>query len=200
MGSTPARPRRERPFDMVPRVSTHFLLIRHGESLWNAERRWQGHADPPLSPKGVAQAEALAATLVGECADHLYCSDLERAHHTARIVGKALGLEPEPDPRLRELDVGSWEGSTRSEIEARDAAALTRFDSGDPDAPSGGAESRAAMRERIRGVIGELEQRHRGERLVVVAHLGVILALLPDAELPNAGVVRAVFEDFAAAR
>lgn len=185
---------------MVPRVSTRFLLIRHAESLWNAERRWQGHANPPLSAKGVAQAEALAASLVGERADRLYCSDLERAHHTARIVGKALGLEPEPDARLRELDVGSWEGLTRTEIEARDAAALARFDSDDPDAPGGGAESRAAMRRRICGAVAQLEQRHRGERLVVVAHLGVILALLPDAELPNAGVVRAVFEDFAPAR
>jgi broad specificity phosphatase PhoE len=185
---------------MVPRVSTHFLLIRHAESLWNAERRWQGRADPPLSAQGVAQAEALAATLVGERADHLYCSDLERAHHTARIVGKALGLAPEPDPRLRELDVGTWEGSTRAEITARDAAALAHFDSGDPDAPGGGGESRGAMRERIRAVIDDLERRHRGERLVVVAHLGVILALLPDAELPNAGIVRAVFEDFDPAR
>ena len=185
---------------MVPPVSTRFLLIRHAESLWNAQRRWQGHADPPLSRTGVAQAEALATTLADERADHLYSSDLERAHHTARIVGKELGLEPLRDERLRELDVGAWEGLIRSEIEARDPQALSRFDSGDADAPAGGAESRGAMRERILDVFRDFETRHDGERVVVVAHLGVILALMPDAELPNAGLVRASFEDFAAPR
>ncbi len=181
---------------MVPRVSTHYLLIRHAESIWNVQRRWQGHADPPLSEQGVAQAEALAARLSGERADRLYCSDLQRAHHTARIVGRALGLEPERDPRLRELDVGAWEGLTREEIAARDAASLARFDSGDPDAPGGGAESRGAMRKRIRAVMRDYDRAHRGERIVIVAHLGVILSLLPDADLPNTGVVRAVSEDF----
>lgn len=182
---------------MVPRMSTRFLLIRHAESLWNASGRWQGHADPPLSERGVAQAEALASRLAGEEADQLLCSDLQRACRTAAILGGVLGLAPVPDPRLRELDVGVWEGLTRAEIEARDPRALARFDAGEPTVPAGGAESRGAMRQRVRKAFRAIAEAHPHKRIVVVTHLGVVQALLPGTELTNAGTVRAAFDELA---
>lgn len=175
-------------------MSTRFLLIRHAESAWNAERRWQGHADPPLSPRGVAQAEALARSLAGERADRLLCSDLQRARHTAEIVGRGLGLRASADPGLRELDVGTWEGLTRQEIAARDPDALARFDAGEPEQPAGGAESRAALRERVHATFRSLAAAYPEEQLVVVTHLGVVRALLPHAELPNGGTARLTAE------
>ena len=85
-----------------------FLLIRHAESAWNAAGRWQGQADPPLSPLGREQARAVARELAEAKLDVLLASDLCRALETARRVGAPHGLVPTPDPRLRELDVGRW--------------------------------------------------------------------------------------------
>ncbi|MEY2468345.1 MAG: hypothetical protein QOF21_1043 [Actinomycetota bacterium] len=94
--------------------------MRHGESIWNAEGRWQGAADPPLSDVGRAQAEALADLLRDEGFDTVVTSDLVRASETAAIVAQALGLgDPVIEPRLRERDVGEISGHTREEIEAK---------------------------------------------------------------------------------
>ena len=165
---------------------TRFVLIRHAESVWNADDRWQGHADPPLSARGAAQAEALAKTLAREHADALLSSDLRRAWQTAEILGRALGLAPRPDPRLRELDVGRWAGLTRSEIAALDPDLLRRFEAEDPAVRAGGGESRAEIRARVRAAFRSLAQEHPGARLIVVTHLGVVRALRPGAELANA--------------
>jgi broad specificity phosphatase PhoE len=166
--------------------ATAFLLIRHAESVWNAQERWQGQADPPLSERGVAQAEAIAKSLAQERADALLSSDLRRAWQTAEIVGRALGLVPRSDARLRELDVGRWAGLTRSEILALDPELLGRFEAEDPSARAGGGESRAQIRQRVRGAFRSLAEQHRGARLIVVTHLGVVRALRPGTELANA--------------
>jgi len=168
---------------------TSFLLIRHAESVWNAEDRWQGQADPPLSERGIAQAEALARNLAGEVADQLLSSDLRRAWQTAEILGRALGVAPRSDPRLRELDVGRWAGLTRGEIEARDSSDLGRFEAGDPEVRAGGAESRSEIRRRVRQAFRSLAEQWPGARLIVVTHLGVVRALLPESELANAASV-----------
>jgi broad specificity phosphatase PhoE len=165
---------------------TRFLLIRHAESVWNADERWQGQADPPLSARGVAQAELVAKALAQERADLLVCSDLQRARQTAEIIGRALGLEPRADARLRELDVGLWAGLTRSEILTIDATALLRFEAEDADVRAGGAESRAQIRRRVRAAFRALAADHAGACIVAVTHLGVVRALKPDTELANA--------------
>jgi broad specificity phosphatase PhoE len=97
--------------------SHRLLLVRHGQSVWNAEGRWQGHADPPLSPLGEEQAAAAAARLDGVTA--VYTSDLLRARRTAEIFAFRFGLEAVVDARLRERRAGDWEGHTRIEIEAK---------------------------------------------------------------------------------
>jgi XTP/dITP diphosphohydrolase len=167
---------------------TSFLLIRHAESVWNAEDRWQGHADPPLSARGIAQAEALGHSLAVERVDALISSDLTRARQTAEILGRALGLAPRCDPRLRELDVGRWAGLTRGEIEACDADALKRFEAEDPDLCAGGGESRTQIRTRVRRAFRALAEEFPGARVIVVTHLGVVRALVPGAELGHAAL------------
>jgi len=171
-------------------VSTPFIRARHAESTWNAQRRWQGQADPPLSERGLEQARALARALADEPLEALFASDLRRARRTAEIVGEAVGLAPVVHAGLRELDVGRWEGRTRADIASDDAAALARFDSGDPDATAGGGESRRGLERRVRAAFAALAAAHPGARIGVVTHLGVIRALLPDSEPVNAGLVR----------
>lgn len=89
-------------------------LIRHAQTLWNAEKRIQGQSDTPLSPMGIAQAELLRNRLRGVAFDQIYSSDTERAHHTAQLVfgGREILLEP----RLREMSYGTLEGKTRTEL------------------------------------------------------------------------------------
>jgi probable phosphoglycerate mutase len=95
---------------------TRLLLVRHGESEWNAEGRWQGHADPPLSHFGRRQAEDAAASVAG--VDVVASSDLQRARLTATILAERCDLPLlDPDPDLRERAAGPWEGLTRAEIE-----------------------------------------------------------------------------------
>jgi len=163
-----------------------FWLIRHAESTWNAAGRWQGQEDPPLSERGRRQAAGLARALAGEGVETLITSDLARAFETASIVGRALGLQPRPEPALRELDAGAWNGLPRSEIARHDAEALALFDSGDMDAPAGGGESRSDAARRARRALLAIGRENAGRRLAVVTHSGVIRSLLPDVRVANA--------------
>jgi probable phosphoglycerate mutase len=163
-----------------------FWLIRHAESTWNAAGRWQGQEDPPLSERGRRQAAGLARALAGEGVESLITSDLARAFETASIVGRALGLQPRPEPALRELDAGAWSGLPRSEIARRDAEALVRFDSGDANTPAGGGETRRDVARRARRALLAIGRENASCRLAVVTHAGVIRSLLPDVRVANA--------------
>ena len=154
------------------------LLIRHAESSWNAAGRWQGHGDPPLSDRGRAQANALAGELARETIDVLVSSDLRRAAETAAILGQARGLQPESNPRLRELDLGDWEGLTSDEIERTAGDVLRRLNDGDLDVRPGGGENLREIEQRAFSVVADLVDAHPGRRLAIVTHLGVIRALL----------------------
>jgi broad specificity phosphatase PhoE len=158
------------------------LLIRHAESSWNATGRWQGHGDPPLSVRGRAQANALARELARETIDVLVSSDLRRAAETATILGHARGLRPEWNPRLRELDIGAWEGLTRDQIESTAGGVLRRFDAGDLDVRPGGGENRREIAQRALSIVAQLIDAHPGRRLAIVTHLGVIRALLGESD------------------
>src|ERR1700731_205740 len=94
---------------------TTLLLVRHGETDWNAEGKLQGHPHRPLNEYGRQQAEALAASFSTGSIDALYASDLSRARETAEILGAKLGLGVEVDPDLREKNWGNWEGLTSEE-------------------------------------------------------------------------------------
>jgi broad specificity phosphatase PhoE len=97
---------------------TRVLLVRHGQSEWNAVGRWQGQADPPLSDLGRQQARSAARSL--GTVDAIFASDLQRAALTAAIISEELGVGPVVlDPDLRERDAGEWSGLTRAEIDER---------------------------------------------------------------------------------
>jgi broad specificity phosphatase PhoE len=170
--------------DSVP--APPILLIRHAESEWNAAGRWQGHGDPPLSERGREQAGSYASNLANSRIDVLISSDLRRAVETAAVVGGALGLEPLRDAGLRELDVGAWEGLTRSEITRRHPLDLAAFDRGDPGARPTGGETLVELETRVRAALSSLVERHFGKRLAVITHLGVIRVLADVAEIDHA--------------
>ena len=164
-----------------------FWLIRHGESTWNAAGRWQGHADPPLTSRGREQVAELAVELHGGGIELLVASDLARTRQTASILGQHLGLEPRYHSDLREIDAGLWSGLSRAEIAERYAETLARFDSGDPDAPAGDAETRRQASTRVRRVLAGLRARRSGAGVAVVTHSGVIESLLPGCRVAHAG-------------
>lgn len=135
---------------------TTLLLVRHGETDWNAEGRLQGHTDRPLNETGRRQARELAERLSGERIDAIYASDLSRAKETAEIVGEHLGLTVVIDSDLREKNWGSWEGLTGDE------RVHVEFE----------GESTEEHRARIVGAVKRIAERHPGQRIVVVTHGG----------------------------
>jgi broad specificity phosphatase PhoE len=153
------------------RPVTTLLLVRHGETDWNRDGRWQGHSDTQLNELGRDQARRVAAELDG--ADVLYTSDLARARETAEIIAAALELEVRTDPRLRERSFGAWEGLTAPEIEERFADDLARWRVGE-GAGATDAEPFDAFAQRVRGFLDEALARHPGETVLVVAHGGTI--------------------------
>jgi len=165
-------------------------FARHGQSTWNAEGRWQGQADPPLSALGRAQAARLAERLAGAGIALLAASDLARARETAEIVGARLGLAPRLDPALREHDVGAWSGLRHEEIAARWPDELARFLAGDLALRPGGGESRLALRARARAAAARWRAEAGGRPLLLVSHLGVLHALAPGADAPPGALVR----------
>jgi broad specificity phosphatase PhoE len=155
---------------------TTIHLVRHGETDWNHELRWQGHSDVPLNERGREQARELADQLSVAGFSAVYSSDLSRAAETAQIVADRLSLPVQTDAALREIDVGSWEGFTLTEIEARSPEAVTRWDEQGEHGWEGG-ESHTAMMARVRDAIRSIAARHEGEEVVVVSHGGPIRAL-----------------------
>jgi broad specificity phosphatase PhoE len=136
---------------------TTLLLVRHGETDWNADGRLQGHTDRPLSDYGRRQARQLADELAEEELEAIYASDLARARETAEIVGRQLGLPVVLDPDLREKNWGTWEGLTAVE---RDRVEFV-------------GESTEAHQERILNALRRISERHPGDgRVLVVTHGG----------------------------
>ena len=150
------------------------ILIRHGETVWNQQRRMQGQQDSPLSETGLRQARQLARRFAQETFGALYSSDLGRAHETARSVADATGKDIIVDARLRERHFGVFEGLTASEIEARYPTEYECFKSRDPAYVVPGGESAQQFRERSIACLRELAERHAGDTIVVVTH-GLVL-------------------------
>jgi broad specificity phosphatase PhoE len=151
---------------------TKLLLVRHGETDWNRDGRWQGGSDTRLNDLGRQQARALAEQLDGEI-DVLYSSDLARARETAEIVAAELGLEVRLDPRLRERGFGSWEGLTTIEIEERFADAHRRWLAGE-GAGADDAEAFEDFSARVEDFLSDVLRLHPGEEVLVISHGGSI--------------------------
>lgn len=153
---------------------TTLILIRHGETLWNTERRMQGQLDSPLTERGVWQACRLGERLAAMEFSTLYSSDLPRARLTAQRIADLSGHDIVADARLRERHFGLFEGLTRAEMEARDPQVYARFMSRDPQYAVPGGESPAGFFARCRAALEDLAARHRGETIAVVTH-GLVL-------------------------
>ena len=145
--------------------------MRHGETDWNRENRFQGHADPPLNALGRTQSAELAAELAGEPIARVYTSPLRRASETAAIVAERLGLEVESLEPLREIDVGAWSGLTREEVAARFPDEYGRWLDRAPHGFENG-ETYDELAARVVPAIHELAERHPSETLLVVTHGG----------------------------
>jgi probable phosphoglycerate mutase len=159
---------------------TTILLARHGETDWNREGRFQGWADPPLNATGRAQAVDLSVALMAEELATVYSSPLRRAYETAEVVAASRGLVPVTIEALREVDVGSWSGLTREEIEQRFPEQYARwldYGQGWDD-----GETYEAMAERVVGAVLELALVHDGERILAVSHGGPMRAVSAFAE------------------
>ena len=159
---------------------TTILLARHGETDWNREGRFQGHADPPLNDTGRAQAVELSVALMADELAAVYSSPLRRALETAEVVAASHGLEPLQLEALREIDVGSWQGLTRAELEERVPDQFARwldYDQGWED-----GESYDEMGSRVISALLELAAAHEGERILAVSHGGPVRAAYALAE------------------
>jgi len=149
------------------------LLARHGETDDNAARRFQGHRDPPLNAFGRAQALALGEELAGAGIRELWSSPLLRAHETATIAGRPLGLQPRLDPRLMEVDVGDWAGRLYDDLETDEPELYAEWRSGSPAFRFPGGESLEEQGERVAAAIEEISGVARLP-VLVVCHGGVI--------------------------
>ncbi len=183
MPKLPRTTSRAAPTGYVPGMA-RILLVRHGQSVWNADGRWQGQADPPLSELGREQAVAAARAL--GMVDAIYASDLERAHHTAELVATQLGADVVVAPNLRERSAGEWEGRTRAEIDEGWPGFL---ESGRRPA---GYEPDDSVLARVLTALEAIAKAHDGD-VLVVTHGGVVRVverhLGGDAEglIPNLG-------------
>ncbi len=159
------------------RPVTRLVLIRHGETDWNLEGRYQGQSDPPLNAQGRRKAEALIPQLrpLGLCC--LYSSLLQRAWETACILARGLGLPLFPEPRLAEINLGAWEGMRVEDIQNRDPEAFARWiqDPWHSRPPQG--ESPQEVWSRVWPAVQEIARRHVGETVGLVTHRVPIVLL-----------------------
>jgi probable phosphoglycerate mutase len=159
-------------------MTTTIVLIRHGETAWNAERRLQGHIDIALNAEGLRQAQALGQALAEEHFDAIIASDLQRAHQTAQALAHSRGMPVHSDPGLRERCFGGFEGLLYAEIEQRFPHEFAAWQARDIDGvmPAGirVAETFRQFYQRCTNAILGLAQRHPGQSLALVAHGGVL--------------------------
>ena len=155
-------------------MATTLVLVRHGETDWNRERRFQGRADQPLNEAGRDQARALAKLLHDEPVSALYTSPLRRASETAEILAETFGLQAKPLDALLEIDVGAWEGLTIDEVRAMHPKQA------DEDWRSGwdDGETYEELSKRVVPALMELGLKHEGNQVLAVTHAGPLRAAI----------------------
>ncbi len=157
---------------------TEIWLIRHGETEWNVQQRFQGHSDSPLTPTGVLQAEAVAERMRHEEFDQFYCSDLKRTQDTAQAVVRTTGKSFQTDPRIREKNLGVFEGMTVPEIKEQYLDLYIDFKTQGARFVVPEGESTQQLQDRAMACLEALHEQHPGERIVCVTHGGTIRAIL----------------------
>jgi len=157
-------------------MPTQALLIRHGETDWNALGRWQGNAPVPLNEIGLAQARALATYLAAQPQriDVIYSSPLTRARQSAQAIADALAMPVRTDDRLREVDTGDWQGLTRVEAAAWDPERFAAYQADWYNVPIPNGESRRQLQVRARAAFDDITARHLGATIALVSHGGTL--------------------------
>jgi len=159
-------------------ANTCVIVVRHGETTWNVEGRYQGQLDSPLTAIGLEQSHALAARLQDREFSALYSSDLGRAARTAEIIGNHTSHAVVTNSALRERHLGIFQGLLKSEIRQKFADEYRLFKSAGAEYVVPGGESAAQASVRMIGGVEQLARRHQGEHIVIVTHGGVASALL----------------------
>lgn len=161
-------------------LTTQFILVRHGETIWNAEGRMQGQQDSPLTERGIAQARAVAQYLRHAAIDHIYSSDAKRVVDTAQPLADHLAREIKLEPRLRERHYGVFEGLTYADMAEQHGALYQAYRAQryEPDFAIPKAETIRQLSARGVAIFQSLAERHPGERLVVFSHGGTLSAVL----------------------
>jgi 2,3-bisphosphoglycerate-dependent phosphoglycerate mutase len=163
---------------MAQNSPTTLLVIRHGETSWNIENRFQGHGDSPLTKTGLKQVEALGRRMRGLDFTRLVASDLKRARDTAAAIAKHSGHLIEVDCRLRERNFGVLEGLTVAEIKNQYPDVFEQVYGNDPDYSIPGGESLRQHYQRNIAFFDEFVTANRGQTAAIVVHGGVLDSLL----------------------
>jgi 2,3-bisphosphoglycerate-dependent phosphoglycerate mutase len=186
---------------------TELIVIRHGETDWNRQHRFQGQIDVPLNPIGLRQAERLARRLADEPIDVLISSDLQRARSTAEAIAQARAVSPRVEPLWREQSFGLLEGLDVPTIQSRHEDLWSRWIRHEADyALPGGGESNLAFHDRVMRALQAVLAEHAGRRVAVVTHGGVLDMLWRTVnaqplhgprvcDIPNTGINRLRWAD-----
>ncbi|WP_167611755.1 histidine phosphatase family protein [Maribellus sediminis] len=158
-------------------MATEITIIRHGETIWNAEKRIQGHSNSQLSENGIIQAGLVAEALAKREFDVLISSDLERAAQTARIINAKLHLSHEYNSNLRERSFGKVEGLNFEEMKARYPDEYSRYKARDPKFAFPGGESIEQLFKRVTTEIETIARKFENKKVLIVAH-GLVLEMM----------------------
>lgn len=164
---------------------TQLCLVRHGQTDWNLEGRYQGQSDVPLNENGFAQAMQLAEQLKGETFAAIYSSDLLRARQTAQPVAKMLGMPVQIEPRLREINQGEWEGVLVEDIRARYAELWSQRTVDPASVRPPGGETVGEVAARVYAALDDIARLFPTERALIVSHgLSIATAICREKGIP----------------
>jgi len=154
-------------------------FVRHGETDWNREKRFQSISDVPLNATGLAQAKCAAEELQrrGVQIAELRCSPLQRAHVTAQIIGDALGITPLVDPRVIEMTFGEWEGQLESELSEQFGGDFDVWRQSHYTQRPPGGEALIDVAERVKATLADLQAPATSGNAMVVAHQAIMMAM-----------------------
>ena len=158
-------------------MATEITIIRHGETMWNVQKRIQGQRNSKLSENGITQAELVAKALVKREFDVLVSSDLGRAIETAKIINKQLLLPHEYNANLRERSFGIFEGKNFAEIEEKYPEEFLRYKERNPEFVVPGGESIQQMYKRITSEIESVARKFKDQKVLIVSH-GLVLEMM----------------------
>jgi alpha-ribazole phosphatase len=157
---------------------TKVILIRHGETLWNVEMKYQGHCDVALTEKGIKQAELAADSLAKESISAVYASDLCRAFVTAESIANKHDLQVATIPELREINFGQWEGLAYDKINNQWSDIMAKLFTHPDEIQIPDGETFREVKERATIALSTLIKKHPNETIVVVSHGGTIRTIL----------------------